>query len=307
MNHQKVEKQVLHESKETPQAEAQDLTAALRGYQTHGYGRMPMADNQSGSRSQADGAAALSILSGQMIAYFGDRAYSEDMHALSFSLQHLYGSMDYLYRFVLPELLKTPRAAAGAETSPLDELVGRYTIWTKLRAIRQTFSRVEQLGTLLNDAAAAILDALDLTGEAQNSLEKPVRKDHPAPAEPEWLRVLNQERWDLAFTKLTACLCSWQKEYSQLPLIASYFEPGHPSLPALASLDDVFAALLDSAGSIFGEILPEFHALSAGDDEIAATLLYDAMQQVDQLLQQFDLALEPLHALIEYFTIMPRC
>jgi hypothetical protein len=61
--------------------------------------------------------------------------------------------------------------------------------------------------------------------------------------------------------------------------------------------------MLDSAGAIFGDILPSFQALAAGDDDAVATLLFDLMHQADQLLAQYDAVLEPLHALIEQFAL----
>lgn len=310
MNHQKVEKHGLHEAKDTPRSGEQDLTNSLKGQQppTHDNGRTSTAEDQSMRKCQDDGAAAVSVIIGQMIAYLGERAHPEDLHVLSFCLQQLYGRMDYLYRFALPELMKPPPLTPGAEPPPLDDLLRRHDIWTKLRSIKATLNRMELLCNLLNDAATSILDALDLAGEAQIFLEeKPLLQSQTAADEQEWLHVLNQERRDLALTNLTACLCLWQEEYSQNPLLADCIGQVHPAVPSLAPLDDVFATLLDSAGSIFGEVLPHFHALSPGDDEIAVTLFFDLMQQVDELLRQFDLALEPLHALTGYFSVMPHC
>jgi hypothetical protein len=56
-------------------------------------------------------------------------------------------------------------------------------------------------------------------------------------------------------------------------------------------------------GAIFGDILPGFQAISAGEDETVATLLFDLMQQVDQLLLQLAITREPLQVLIEHFAI----
>ncbi len=297
MNRPKVENNLYAESKTTPQSEEQNLTTALQGEALLAHDDAHV--HTAGDKSRVDGTAAISVMSGQVIAYLGERVQADDIKALSFSLQQLYDRMHHLYCQVLPELLKIPQPTA---VSPFDDLLRRHNIWTQLRAIKQVVSRVELLCILLNDAAAAILDALDVAGEEQNSSEYLT-----SAGEQEWLRALNQGRWDLAFTQLTTCLCLWQEEYSQLPLMASYFASTHPAIPSLAPLDDMFVSLLDSAGSIFGEILPDFHALSPGDDEIAVTLLYDMMQQVDQLLLQFDLAMEPLHALTEYFTVLLPC
>ena len=75
-------------------------------------------------------------------------------------------------------------------------------------------------------------------------------------------------------------------------------------MPTVSQLDEAFNVLLDSAAAIFGDILPSFQALSTDNDEIIATLLFDLMQQSDQLLIQFDKALEPLYALIDYFSLI---
>ncbi|HET7637268.1 MAG TPA: hypothetical protein VFK47_00875, partial [Ktedonobacteraceae bacterium] len=164
-------------------------------------------------------------------------------------------------------------------------------------------NRVEPLCDLLNDVVNRMLDALDLTSDAEISLTKSALPNTLYTDEQEWLRILNMERWDLAMANLTACLHFWQAEYSQCPLFVDYFARVLPPPPSLVQLDDVFAAILDCAGTLFGEILSNFQALSPGDEEIAATLLFDLMQQVDQLLLQLDLTIEPLHALTEHFAL----
>src|SRR5205085_1718004 len=82
-------------------------------------------------------------------------------------------------------------------------------------------------------------------------------------------------------------LSYWQQSYSQLAHFANHFAHVLPTIPSLTQLDEVFNTLLDSTCTIFGDILPGFQAISAGrvvDDAADATLLFDLMQQTDQLL-----------------------
>jgi hypothetical protein len=304
MNQQKVEKNALHTIKHTLQSAGQSPAASLPtsseqiSHCDHEYTRI--LEPQALRPEQADGMAGVSVILEHMVAYFAGRAHGEDLNVLSFSLRHLFGCMDYLYRSALPELLKTP------EQSPMGDLLCRHTTWTRLRSIKQTLNRVEPLCDLLNDVVNCMLDALDLTSDVKISLTKSALQGALYADEQEWLRILNLERWDLATANLTACLHSWQEEYSQCSLFVDYFTEVLPVIPSLARLDDISATILDSAGALFGDILPNFQALSPGDDEIAATLLFDLMQQVDQLLLQSDLSIEPLHMLIEHFALIPH-
>src|SRR6266487_6511363 len=73
------------------------------------------------TESHPIGAAGLSIILGQMVAYFSGRAHVDDMDVLSFSLHHLFCHLDYLYHTVLPELFNI----ASADQSPVSELLQR--------------------------------------------------------------------------------------------------------------------------------------------------------------------------------------
>jgi hypothetical protein len=303
MNQQKVEKNALDIIEQTLQSAGPGPAASLStssGQVSHGdHEYTQILKPQALRPEQADGVAGVSVILERMVAYFADRVHGEDLNVLSFSLRHLFGCMDYLYRSVLPELLKTP------EQSPMDDLVRRHTTWTKLRSIKQTLNRVVPLCDLLNDVVDRTLDALDLTSDAEVSFAKRTLQSALYADEQEWLRILNLDRWDLAIANLTACLHFWQEEYHQCSLFVDSFAQVLPVIPSLAQLDDIFVTILDSAGALFGDILPNFQALAPGDDEIAATILFDLMQQVDQLLLQLDLAIEPLHTLTEHFTLIP--
>jgi hypothetical protein len=304
MNQQKVEKNVLDTTEQTLQSAGPGPVASLStssGQVFHGdHEYTQILKPQALCPGQADGVAGVSVILERMVAYFADRAHGEDLNVLSFSLRHLFGCMDYLYRSALPELLKTP------EQSPVDDLLRRHTTWTKLRSIKQTLNRVVPLCDLLNDVVNRTLDALDLTSDVEVSFAKSTLQSALYADEQEWLRILNLDRWDLAIANLTACLHFWQEEYHQCSLFVDSFAQVLPIIPSLTRLDDIFVTILDSTGALFGDILPNFQALAPGDDEIAATILFDLMQQVDQLLLQLDLAIEPLHALTEHFTLIPH-
>ena len=253
--------------------------------------------------------AGLSVILGQMVAYFSGRASVDDMDVLSFSLHHLFCRADYLYRIALSELMSCSPSPI-TEQAFRDDLLRHQHIWTKLRAIKHTIDRMEPLCNLLSDATQCILDALDLTSEVPPSFEDPARcfvhhsdgqTSQDSQNAQNWLHTLNQERWEQALTTLTEHLRYWQQSYEQLAPFARHFGRVMPAIPALSEVDEVFSIVLDSAGAIFGDILPGFQAVSVGDDDAVATLLFDLMQQVDQLLVQFDKTLEPLHALIEHF------
>jgi hypothetical protein len=62
--------------------------------------------------------------------------------------------------------------------------------------------------------------------------------------------------------------------------------------------------LLDSAGAIFGDILPNFRLVSPNDREEIGALLFDLMQQSDQMLVQFEVTLEPFTRLIRHFAVV---
>ena len=88
-----------------------------------------------------------------------------------------------------------------------------------------------------------------------------------------------------------------------LPSFAAQFAHLLPIAPTLPELDAPFATILDSAGAIYGDILPGFRAILSADEAMIAALLYDLMQQSDQLLMKFDTTLEPMNTLIKHYAI----
>jgi hypothetical protein len=248
------------------------------------------------------GVAGLSLILGQVGTYFQNRTYADDIDVLSFSLYHLFCRIDYLYRTVLPDLLSVSSAPITEESS-FEDLLRHQHIWTKLRTIKYTLNRLEPLCNLLGDATECMLDVLDMTGGATSVYKKSKPTPLSEESEQEWMHTLSRERLEQALIAVMESLAVWQESYNDLTLLVDHFSYLVPAVPELILLDEAFTIVLDSAGAIFGDILPSFQALSAGDDDAVATLLFDLMHQADQLLAQYDAVLEPLHALIEQFAL----
>ena len=258
-------------------------------------------DSPRTDQSRFAGAAGLSVILGQLVAYFSGRANIDDMDVLGFSLHHLFCRIDMLYRVILPDLLNGSTASEKPERS-IEEYIQDQRIWTQLRAIKNTLERMEPLCHLLSDATESILDALDSTNGKHNA-RKHAGAEHSLQDEQDWLHTLNQERWDMALTAITESLGQWQESHSRLMPFTTRFIDVVASIPSVSQFDAALTVVLDSAGAIFGDIMPGFQAIADEDDEAVATLLFDLMQQSDQLLVQFDSIVEPLQALIEFFAL----
>ena len=240
----------------------------------------------------------LAIILGQIVTYFTNRVQIDDLDVLSFSLHHLFCRVDFLYNSALPALAGGTVAAQGRPVPP----EARQHIWTQLQTINRTLDRMEPLCHLLSDATECILESFDLTSEM---IPLPQEEDE-ANSEKGWLQITDPERWEQAFSAVTQHLLSWQQHHTSQPAFTSQFARLLPTIPALPELDDAFATILDNAGAIFGDILPGFRALLASDESMVAALLYDLMQQSDQLLVKFETTLEPMNALIKYYAIGPE-
>ncbi len=267
----------------------------------HKEERAPVGSEESDENHQL-GVAGLALILGQVGSYFQQRTYADDIDVLSFSLYHLFCRVDYLYRTVLPDLLSVSSAPI-AEESRFEDLLRHQHIWTKLRTIKYTLNRLEPLCNLLGDATECMLDVLDMTGGETPAQKNPLSPPLSEENEQEWMHTLSQERQDGALTAVMESLAEWQENYNDLTLMVDHFSHLIIAVPELVQLDEAFTVVLDSAGAIFGDILPSFQALSTGDDDAVATLLFDLMHQADQLLAQYDAVLEPLHALIEQFAL----
>lgn len=270
-------------------------------------GQLPKEDRRDTGNEEDDegrqlGVVGLSLILGQITTYFQHRTYADDIDVLSFSLRHLFCRIDYLYRTVLPDLLSVSSAPI-ADESRFEDLLRHQHIWTKLRTIKYTLNRLEPLCNLLGDATECMLDVLDMTGGATAAHKKSTSTALSEENEQEWMHTLSHERLEQALTAEMVCLADWQESYNDLTLLVDHFSHLVPAVPALIQLDEAFTIVLDSVGAIFGDILPSFQALSVGDDDAVATLLFDLMHQADQLLAQYDAVLEPLHSLIEQFAL----
>jgi len=258
---------------------------------------------QDAARVAATG--GLAIILGQLVTYFTNRAHIDDLDVLSFSLHHLFCRVDFLYNTALPELASWTTATRARPTQP--DARTRQQIWTHLQTINRALDRMEPLCHLLSDAIECILESFDLTSDMIPLLDNENGQgQEEANGEKGWLQIVDPERWEQAFSVVTQHLLSWQEHHGAFPTFSSQFAHLLPTTPALPELDIAFASILDNAGAIFGDILPGFRAILAADESMVAALLYDLMQQSDQLLVKFETTLEPMNALIKYYGIGPE-
>ncbi len=190
-------------------------------------------------------------------------------------------------------------------------------IWLHLQAVNRTLDRMAPLCHLLSDVVECLLDTLDneelwlRTFEEEETLL--LQRVHPSmkkqsyagktrrTGEQEKPATSDLEGWEQAVTMLMDRLLLWQEQHHKLASFQQQF--AQPTLAAnnLEVLDSAFAVLLDSAGAIFGDILPNFRLVGREEQEEISALLFDLMQQSDQMLVQFELTLEPLTSLLRHF------
>ncbi len=260
-------------------------------------------EEQDAARMAATG--GLAIILGQLVTYFTNRAHIDDLDVLSFSLHHLFCRVDFLYNKALPALAGWMATTQARPMQP--DTRQRQQIWTQLQTINRALDRMEPLCHLLSDATECILESFDLTSDMipLTDNQNTERQDDSS-SEKGWLQIVDPERWEQAFSAVTQHLLSWQEHHNTLPGFASQFAHLLPTTPTLSELDTAFATVLDNAGAIFGDILPGFRAILSADESMVAALLYDLMQQSDQLLVKFDTTLEPMNTLIKYYAIGPE-
>jgi len=234
----------------------------------------------------------LTMLLEGFFLYFQERAEKNDMEALIFCLHHLYCCIDDLYQSVLPAL-----TTSTAEQQSGSMLSRRYRTWTHLREMQHSLEQIESLYHLLLGTATHILARLDSTsGEKREAKE-------------DLSSLIETEQWQQAYDALTANLHAWQEHNEKRLSFSNIFSTmagaaSGSSGSSLIQMDSALTLLLDSASAIFGDIVPDFQAVSQGDDEVAATLLFDLMQQVDLQLLQNGTLLELLQELIKRYTIV---
>ena len=266
------------------------------------------------SKPGADADAELTIMLKQIEAYFTGQARSHDLEAISFSLRHLFSRVDFLYRQALPDLEQWTMHAPDEKSR---ETFLNQQIWLHLQTVNRTLDRMAPLCHLLSDVIECLLDTLDneenwlRTFEEEETLllqqvQEPTKKlEVPstsrltkAVAEP----VINDnEVWEHSVTTLMDRLLIWQEQHHKLASFLQQFAQPTLATGSLNELDTAFAILLDSAGAIFGDILPNFRLVGPEDKEEISALLFDLMQQSDQMLVQFEVTLEPLTSLLRHF------
>jgi hypothetical protein len=280
-------------------------------------------------QSSADG---IGVLLWQVLICLGHSTYTDDIDALSFSLNHLFRRVDFLYREALPGLgaATAPTITQEQDLSLQDTLIRRQRIWSQLQAIIRTLNRLEPICHLLSDALEGILDTLDAASDvfsfhagigsladvpaAGFAQDRDRGYKFPIPTGP-----IEDEQWDSAISAVFQSLKSWQQSYHASTSFTIQFSglneaTGELAVPEkdylqkipLDRLDAVFATLLESARVIFGDILPAFRTIAANDHDGTATLLFDLIQQSDHLLLELDTTLEFLGGLIEDFTLGPK-
>jgi len=262
----------------------------------------------------SDADAELEIMLKQIEGYFLKRARHHDLEAISFTLRHLFSRVDFLYRQALPELdAWTAREERERETFVHQQ------VWLHLQTVNRTLDRMAPLCHLLSDVIECLLETLDneelwlRTFEEEDTLQlqqvnlSDKQKDFPAddpPGEPDESATHASEVWERAATTIMDRLLLWQEQHHKLTPFQQQF--AQPTLTAinLSELDTAFAVLLDSAGAIFGDILPNFRLVEPESHEEISALLFDLMQQSDQMLVQFEVTLGPLTALLRHFAAL---
>jgi hypothetical protein len=262
----------------------------------------------------SDADAELEIMLKQIEGYFLKRARHHDLEAISFTLRHLFSRVDFLYRQALPELdAWTAREERERETFVHQQ------IWLHLQTVNRTLDRMAPLCHLLSDVIECLLETLDneelwlRTFEEEDTLQlqqvhlpdkqkRSASDDQPEESDERTTRA--SEVWERAATTLMDRLLLWQEQHHKLtPFQQQFAQPTLASIN-LSELDTAFAVLLDSAGAIFGDILPNFRLVEPESHEEISALLFDLMQQSDQMLVQFEVTLGPLTALLRHFAAL---
>ncbi len=289
-----------------PEAPEKEMPGAL----TQGVDARAESSQRPEPGSHAD--AELVAMLGQIEAYFTKQARNHDLETISFSLRHLFSRVDFLYRQALPDLDEwTARKEKGKETFL------RQQIWLHLQAVNRTLDRMAPLCHLLSDVIECLLDTLDneelwlrtfeeeetllldqVHSPAKSQKRPPVVKSSKAPT---GTAAIEAEVWEQAVTELMDRLLIWQEQHHKLASFQQQFPQPTLAANSLVELDTAFAVLLDSAEAIFGDILPNFRLIGPEDSEEISALLFDLMQQSDQMLVQFELTLEPLTSLLRHF------
>lgn len=251
--------------------------------------------------------AELTTMLKQIETSFPRQARPHDLEAISFSLRHLFNRVDFLYCQALPDLEQWTTRSDAPRT------VLNQQIWLHLQTVNRTLDRMAPLCHLLSDVIECLLDTLDneevwlRTFEEEETLLLQQVQKPKAPPIPRLTRAIPEpvtndgEIWERAVKILMDRLLIWQEQHHKLPSFLQQFAQPTLATSSLNELDAAFAVLLESAGAIFGDILPHFRLIEPEDKEEISALLFDLMQQSDQMLVQFEVTLEPLTSLLRHF------
>lgn len=290
---------VVQEEEESP-AQEQERTSPER----------PHVESEPGDYADAE----LGMMLRQIGTYFTRQARDHDLEAISFTLRHLFSRVDYLYRQALPEL---ERWTMHAPAEKARETFLNQQVWLHLQTVNRTLDRMAPLCHLLSDVIECLLDTLDneevwlRTFEEEETLLLEQIQDPTRKLEVPGISRLNKpvvepapsdnDGWERSVATLMDRLLIWQEQHHKLASFLQQFAQPTLASSTLNELDAAFAVLLESAGAIFGDILPNFRAVGPEDKEEISALLFDLMQQSDQMLVQFEVTLEPLTGLLRHF------
>ena len=284
-----------------------------------GDGDKTQEQERRGDGAEDERAVALAILLGQMVAYLSGKVDVDDLDIVSFSLHHLFCNLDSLYRLLLPSFAAALATESGKAT---DADGGRLLprIWIGLQDVLLAARRMVPLCQLLSEAGESILGQLgygqgrrgrwedgkneegrtDRAGypdgtfadgqlarvEAQEGRERAVESERDI------LYGAVSEGIEQALRDLAAMLICWQQRYRGLPSFRSLLYTLFPTVPLPLQPDTPFTRLLAYACTLFGDIVPAFHALSPGDEEAVIMLLFDLLQQIDLLAAECETVLQ---------------
>lgn len=284
--------------------------------------------------TESEQAAALAVLLGQTVAYLSGKVDANDLDILSFSLHHLFCDFDSLYCVLLPPFAGSLATESGGTKDARCEQLQPRT-WMQLQAVRQVVRRVLPLCQLLSEAGESILGQLGYdqgyresqenwgsrgdegneegrAGEADTSRgtyadgrlasmdAQESRERMAMESEQDILYGAISEGVEQALYDLAANLICWQQHYSDLPSFRSLLYALFPTVPLPLQPDTPFTQLLAYGCTLFGDILPAFHALAPGDEEAVIMLLFDLLQQIDLLAMTCETLLQLFAVLLQY-------
>jgi hypothetical protein len=249
----------------------------------------------------------LVIVLERMRRCFWGRTQRNDIDTITLSLQQIFTCLDRLYHLLLPELTiclqtathREPLAAQSIATQDASQhLYTTYCLWLQLQEIATSLDHLKPLCTLLVSTAPTTIEALDrscsLYGAA--SIKQQLLRTGENAERTEVLAAITAAHiprntyyhWMQAVSLLTGRLEHWQHCNQQRARFAHDLPLSSGMATASAQVDILFDQMIAHTNRIFGVLLPEFHTIAHGDDETAATLLLDIVQQIDQITLLLD-------------------